>query len=177
MRLRPLPLVIAALACSIAINFYLTLDARARVDKIEAALKQRDNADPLVARECVEMNAGDAPDRPCVTTLQRLAQTPQRFHDRWVLLRGIYVSGFEQSALFPMPVEPEMPPPTDRPMPPPTFDRYTAVWVRFDPTSTNLEGTPELTVVGRFKRGPAGHLGDYFGELTNAQVWKREQPN
>ena len=163
MPLRPLPLMAVTFACCIAMNVYLTLDSRDRLNKMEVEVKQRNSADPLVARECIEVDTGNSSDRPCLTTLRRLAQTPQQFHNRWVMVRGVYVSGFEQSALYPERLDSEVS--TQE------LDRYSALWVHLDPIPSN--DRPAITVVGRFSRGPAGHLGDYFGELTEATVWGR----
>jgi len=170
MRVHPLPFVSLALACSLGISIYLLaqfLQVRAdlaetnrRLQKIEAAVQKRESADPLEARECVELGTGASPDNPCYTTLRRLAQTPQQFHRTWVVVEGIYASGFEHSAVYPIPSEPMEASKS--------LDKHEALWVQLG--LPNTQNRPVITVMGRFVRGPAGHLGDYFGELVDAKM-------
>jgi len=159
------------MACSLAMSLYVTAryaqihadlaTTKERLSRVEADLKRRNNADPLHARECLELSSGGSPQNPCQTTLRRLAQTPQQFHDRWVLVEGVYANGFEHSALYPS--QAELGVSAQR------FDKHEALWVHLD-MPLMKEPVP-LLIVGRFTRGPSGHLGDYFGELTDAKPW------
>ena len=168
----PVRVGVVALLCCIGISVYLGLrylqvqdelaKTSARLERLEAAVKQREAADPLQARECVELGLGGSRDKPCMTTLRRLAQTPQQFHDRWVMVEGFHGSGFEHSALYP--VQPELAYSAK------IFDKNAALWVDLDLPNTYEKDMPLVTVIGKFERGPAGHLGDYFGELTDAKL-------
>jgi hypothetical protein len=131
-----------------------------RLQKIEAVVKKREIADPLMARECVELKLGASPEKPCQTTLWRLAQTPQQFHGSWVMVEGIYESGFEHTAVYPLP--------SDGGESSQKLDKHAALWVQLDLPETTSR--PVIFVTGKFERGPAGHLGQYFGELVDAKV-------
>ncbi|GAB3374521.1 hypothetical protein [Massilia agri] len=175
-RLHLWSVVIVVLVSSVGLNLlvigqYLRMrdeliQTEARLERIENVVKKREAADPLQAKECVELETGDSPDKPCMTTLRRLALTPQQYHDRWVVVEGLYAGGFEVSALFP---EQE-----DRSVMASGLDSYAALWVQLDLPNTPKE-MPLIYVMGRFKRGPAGHLGQYFGELVNAEVRGRSR--
>jgi hypothetical protein len=170
MRLHPLSLAIFALASCVGISLYTlghVLELKAdltettkRLQKLEAAVKKREIADPLEAHECVELGLGVSPDKPCETTLWRLAQTPQQFHGSWVMVKGIYASGFEHTAVYPLP--------PDGGVFSQTLDKHAALWVQLNlPVTTSR---PVVLVAGKFERGPAGHMGQYFGELVDAKV-------
>ena len=49
-----------------------------------------------------------------------------------------------------------------------SLDKHEALWVQLG--LPNTQNRPVITVMGRFVRGPAGHLGDYFGELVDAKM-------
>lgn len=123
-------------------------------------MTKRESVDPLVARECMELGLGTSPQKPCQTTLRRLAETPQQFHGSWVMVEGIYASGFEHTAVYPTRLDTEEASQG--------LDKHAALWVQFGLPLTNSR--PVITVVGKFERGPAGHMGDYFGELVDAKV-------
>lgn len=162
-------MAIAALAASLAVDIDLIrrdgrktaqIDAlAARLHAVENAIRQRDAADPLNPAECPAWRGtGDARDHPCQTTLARLLQAPQQFQGRWVMVEGGYRSAFEESALYP--------PNYARPGKPQDLDRQQAIWIEpgFDTTSGSISAK---VVIGKFKRGPSGHLGIYAGELTD----------
>lgn len=169
MRLHPLPVLVALAAC-IGMSLYMLVqvlqlrgnlvDTTRRLQMVESAVKRREDADPLVARECIESGRGASRDRPCFTTLWHLAQTPQQFHGTWVVVEGIYASGFEHTAVYPMP--------SDTKFPSQRLNKHEALWVQLGLPDT--DSRPVISVLGRFQRGPAGHMGDYFGELIDAKV-------
>lgn len=171
MRPRYSHVLLLVLACCIALSLftfgqYLQMrdelaQTRARLAHIETAVKKREEADPLQAGECVELELGDSADKPCLTTLRRLAMAPQQYHGRWVVVEGLYAGGFELSALFP---EQE-----NRSVMAPGLDRHAALWVQLGLPATPKE-MPLIYVTGKFKRGPAGHMREYFGELLDAKV-------
>lgn len=169
MRVHVSNFAVAAIVCCVSLSAYLTMRhiqmqreldaAQLRLTKIEAATQKRDDADPLEAHACVELNTGDSPHSPCRTTLHHLSRTPQQFHRRWVMVEGIYAQGFEQTALYPAP--------RNKSVPAEEFAPHTGLWVQIG----MKWGKPSpMTVVGQFRRGPAGHLGEYFGELIDAKV-------
>ncbi len=135
-----------------------------RIAALEAAVAQRDAADPLIGAECWyslprhgEL-AGGSRDKPCIVTFQRLLEAPQQFHGRWVEVQGRYVGGFERSALYPVDSKPP-----DGVMWEPTAH---ALWVDaapFAPLDANSRGV----FVGRFRRGPGGHLAAYYATLND----------
>ncbi|MEW6761895.1 MAG: hypothetical protein AB1437_13825 [Pseudomonadota bacterium] len=155
----------------ILVGLYLQLrndlaQVKTRLASMEAAIQKREDADPLQAQECVELDTGDSPDKPCMTTIRRLALAPQQFHDRWVLVRGLYAGGFELSALF----EAQ----ENRSVMAPGLDSHAALWVPLGLPYTPEE-MPLITVSGKFKRGPSGHLRQFFGELVDAEVRGRSR--
>jgi hypothetical protein len=170
MRFSPLSIVISALVFCLGLILYLLgqflqmrgdlAETTRRLKQVEVAVQKRENADPLVARECAELGLGGSPAKPCHTTLYHLALTPQRYHGVWVIVQGIYASGFEHSAIYPMPSEPGG---TLQ-----ILNQHSALWVQVGVPDTNSR--PVISVTGRFKRGPAGHMGDYFGELIEAKL-------
>jgi hypothetical protein len=174
MRLHPLP-VLAVLAVCAGISLYASVQLRrlsdnltqatTRLQIVESAVKRRESADPLVARECEEYGLGASREKPCLTTLWHLAQTPQQFHGSWVMVEGIYASGFEHTAVYPYP---------DLEYPSQRLNKHEALWVQLPLPNTNSR--PVISVVGRFERGPAGHMGEYFGELVDAKVLSLGKP-
>jgi len=173
---RRLPVRVPGLACCIVLNVVLAglylhmrsdlAETKTRLASMEAVVKQREQADPMQARECVELELGDSPDKPCLTTIRRLAMAPNKYHDRWVMVQGLYAGGFEMSALFP-----ELP---DRSIMAREHDRHSALWVSLNLPDTRKE-MPLIVVSGKFKRGPSGHMLEYFGELVDAKVRSRER--
>ncbi len=132
-----------------------------RVQALEAAMARRDKADPLTAAECQwesrghDWTAGESREHPCVVSFQRLIQAPQQFNGRWVEVQGHYEQAYEVSA-FVAPYAPDSN----------SADPYAeALWVN-GAVLPRLEGGSLDRAVGKFRRGPAGHLGEYFGELT-----------
>ncbi len=89
-----------------------------------------------------------------------MIQSPQQFEGRWVRVRGFHQSGVETSALH----APDWRPPAF-----PQDERFAeALWVDVPTGSADRLGPVEL--VGRFHRGPSGHLGAYFGRLDNHRL-------
>ena len=145
-----------------------------RIAALEAAVAERDAADPLVPKECLYAMRtrgetwGQTRERPCEVEFQRLIEAPQQFEGRWVKVQGAYADGFETSALSSPESQPQRFSANGIPMPPPSGYRH-ALWVSAPrtPDGTTDDGLERVVVVGRFHRGPAGHLGAYFGELAN----------
>lgn len=134
-----------------------------RIAALEAAVAQRDAADPLMPFECRHSLpvrgeiSGNSRDKPCFVAFQRLLDAPQQFEGRWVEVQGRYASGFETSALFPL----DSKPPSEG------WESYEhALWVGVQPFA-KADTQNGVVFVGRFRRGPAGHLGQYFAALDN----------
>lgn len=169
MRFHASHLALAAFMGCAGLSVYLTVrhaqmqeeldEAQLRLNRIEAAIRKRDDADPLEARACMELNRGGSADSPCITTLHHLSRTPQQFHRRWVKVAGMYKQGFEQTALYP--AREHVSASADE------FAPHTGLWVQI---GMDWGKPSPMTVVGEFRRGPAGHLGEYFGELLEAKV-------
>lgn len=170
MRFSPLSIVNSALVFVLGLSLYLLgqflqmrgdlAETTRRLKQVEVAVQKRENADPLVAQECAELGLGGSAAKPCHTTLHHLALTPQRYQGNWVTVQGIYASGFEHSAIYPMPSQPGG---TWQ-----ILDKHSALWVQLGLPDSNSR--PVVSVTGRFERGPAGHMGDYFGELIEAKL-------
>lgn len=135
-----------------------------RVATLEAAVAERDKADPLMPFECRDSlpgrggPAGASRENPCVVSFQRLLAAPQQFAGRWVEVQGRYVSGMETSALFPLDSTPRADTPWER--------TEHAPWVGVAPFAP-LDAQQHGVFVRRFRRGPAGHLASYFASLEN----------
>ena len=117
-----------------------------RIALLERTVAHREAADPLIPEECPHA------DWVCVTSIGQVVKSPEKYHGREIGITGIFVSGFETSILVDK---------TDR-------GEGQGIWVNDGiPVSRNLQ---EMTVVGRFKRGPSGHLGGYKGELSEVRI-------
>jgi len=128
-----------------------------RVATLEAAVAARDKADPLMAPECAmesrghDWTAGESREHPCAVSVRRVLQAPQQFNTRWLRVYGRYQKGFEVSAL--QDIEGGT-------------SSEEAIWVSARVQKGQEASAPDV-VVGRFYRGPAGHLGAYFGVLDD----------
>lgn len=132
----------------------------ARISELETAVQVRNAVDPLIPPECEPpARLGQSPNSYCQTTVYRLLQAPYQFNGRWVKVEGVYGGGFEESALY-APRDGE--PPSAM-----SYAKSSAIWVspgfKIEPNSM-----PRKVIIGRFKWAPAGHMGEYFGELTDA---------
>lgn len=132
-----------------------------RVVALEAAVAERAAADPLLAVECRISDPnrreiwGQVREKPCQVSFQRLLDAPQQFEGRWVEVQGRYSSGMESSALFALNSNP----------PAEGWESYEhALWVDVEPFA-KADAQKRGVVVGRFRRGPAGHLAQYFAAL------------
>ena len=153
----------AAIIAILALLVHEVMLAR-RIAALEAAVAQRDAADPLMPLECRgsfptrgEL-AGGSRDKPCIVTFQRLLDAPQQFNGRWVEVQGRYSSGMERSALYPVDSTPAA-------MAAWESDEH-ALWVDVAPFAP-ADSENRAVFVGRFRRGPAGHLGAYFAALED----------
>lgn len=143
-----------------------------RITTLEVLVSKRETADPLTPIECTtEGMRGESREHPCYIYFHRLLETPQQFEGRWVCVTGLYFSGFEASAFFATPDDnlvygPDAPRPGQK-----QTELHVDNWHK--PALWLTPGFPpgkpfrRMSVVGRFKRGPSGHLGHYFGELTD----------
>lgn len=124
--------------------FYLST----RITKLERTVLLREEADPLIPDEC------PTPGVPCLTTIVQVLSSPQKYHGRNIAVTGLYVSGFETSALYDKNSEGDL-------------NRSEAIWISdgLSPTSAGQV----VTVVGLFKRGSSGHRGEYPGRLTEVR--------
>jgi len=161
-------LVVAAVAALAAHAVVLSR----RVVALEAAVAERAAADPLLPFECRDSGrlkarisgrkddeiAGRSRENPCVVQFERLLDAPQQFSGRWVEVQGRYVSGFEMSALFPL----GSAPPANALWEPTGH----ALWVSVAPFAKPDEQGGAV-FIGRFRRGPAGHLAMYYGSLED----------
>ena len=154
---------VALLLLAIGVLVAYDVGLSRRVAALEAALARRDKADPLVAQECrwksrglEDATAGESRENPCVVSFRRVLQAPQQFDGRWIDVHGYYAHGFEVSALF----ESE---PAGSNGEDPSVE---ALWVNVA-LQPRVVGDSLDHVVGVFHRGPAGHLGAYFGELAS----------
>jgi hypothetical protein len=117
-----------------------------RVAELEKTVVHREEADPLKPDECPTDGV------VCSTTMDKIIASPKKYHGRKLSVTGLYVSGFETSALYREDVKGEL-------------LHSQAIWVN--------AGLPEIkiphvvTVVGLFKRGPAGHMDEYMGQLVD----------
>ncbi|MYN05570.1 hypothetical protein GTP41_26105 [Pseudoduganella sp. DS3] len=132
----------------------------ARISELEAAARLRNEADPLMPSECdPPTRLGQSQSTYCQTTVYRLLQAPHQFNGRWVMVEGVYGGGFEESALYA--------PRDGEPLSAMSYAKSSAIWVtpgfKIEPNSM-----PRKVLIGRFKWAPAGHMGEYFGELTDA---------
>jgi hypothetical protein len=134
-----------------------------RVSALEKVSAAREAADPLMPAECgIAEGMGATRERPCLVEFQRLYRSPQQFVGRWVMVEGRYATGFEMNALFP-PAEHFTYQTADR-----MLSSHRGIWVAAEyREGANLQ---KLSVVGKFKPGPAGHMGQYFGELAEAHM-------
>ena len=133
-----------------------------RIDALESAVTERSAADPLMPFECQSRPdrplSGQSRDKPCIVSFQRLIDAPQQFQGRWVEVQGTYWSGFEQSELHPLDwVAP------DRDHWP---DPARAFWVGVEPFAP-LDAQNRGVFIGHFRRGPDGHLDQYFASLDD----------
>ena len=161
--------LLLAVAIIVALAAYDVVLSR-RVVALETAVAERDAADPLNPWECVGAGrqkaatatrtdgriAGNSRDNPCAVRFQRLLDAPQQFAGRWVEVQGRYVSGLETSALFPL----------DEPPPGQWETTDHALWVSVAPFAPP-DAIGSAVFVGRFRRGPAGHLAAYFASLDD----------
>jgi hypothetical protein len=153
----------AVLFGCIVVSLALNISLSGRVVILEAANAKRDLVDPLMPIECtLGDDLGQSSDRPCFVEFYRLHDTPQQFEGRWVGVKGNYVSGFEMSAFFPDSKQLDQKKGKDLQ----TLDIHSAMWL--SPGFSDGEQYREIYVIGKFHRGPAGHLGAYFGELEGA---------
>lgn len=132
----------------------------ARISELETAVQVRNAADPLMPPECdPPARLGQSPKSYCQTTVYRLLQAPHQFNGRWVMVEGVYGGSFEESALY-APRDGE--PPSTM-----SYAKNSAIWVSpgFKIESNSM---PRKVIIGKFKWAPAGHMGEYFGELTDA---------
>jgi hypothetical protein len=139
-----------------------------RLSKLENSVHDREQADPLTPAECaVNSGSGETRSRPCHTTFDRLLRAPHQFHGRWIVVSGLYISGFEQSALHPLNFEE---------LSPSILNHHSAIWISLQSSGENslLE---KRTFIGRFQNGPAGHLHAYFGELLDAAAFVENRMN
>ncbi|NHZ34833.1 hypothetical protein [Massilia rubra] len=120
-----------------------------RLGKIETLVHIREEADPLVPPEC------EFSPHHCTVSFKRLISDPRLFHNRKITVTGIYVLGFEESALYPPGTE--------------IFDsNESAIWIS-NPEHMK-ENMSSVTITGVFKRGPSGHLMSYSGELKSINM-------
>jgi hypothetical protein len=89
--------------------------------------------------------------RACRTSIARIIQYPQTFHERRVQIDGFFIAGFEQAALFE----------SDQIS---SWKVGSGIWINgpYYP-----ESDTSASLIGTFKRGPAGHMDDYPGELVD----------
>lgn len=129
------------------------------IARLKKIINTRELADPLIASECsVESGLGESRNRPCRTTFDRLLQAPEKFHSRWVMVSGLYVSGFEESALYSE---------NYNRIAPDILQHHSAIWVNPE-LSSGGSGFSKRRIVGKFHNGPSGHMSAYFGELNDA---------
>lgn len=161
-------LVVAAIAALAAHDVVLSR----RVVALESAVAERAAADPLLPYECRASGqltarisgrkddeiAGRSRENPCIVQFERLLDAPQQFAGRWVEVQGRYVNGLETSALFPL----DSTPPADTPWEPTGH----ALWVAVAPFAKPDERGGAV-FIGRFRRGPAGHLAMYYASLED----------
>ncbi len=154
-------LAVALLLLAIGVLVAYDVGLSRRLALLEAAAAARDKADPLMAPECEWASrrlhgeiAGNSREHPCVVSIRRVLQAPQQFDGRWIDVYGRYDHGFEVSALF-----------TSNAAGSDGEDPSAeALWVNVA-LQPRAVGDSLDHVVGVFHRGPAGHLGAYFGEL------------
>ena len=135
-------------------------DVSSKLARLEQRITTREQADPWLPVECAyEDGLGQSPQHPCFTSFESLRLAPQKFHGRWIGVRGFYVGGFETSRLSgtlpsgePILVEMHRP----------------SVWVDGDFPDT--WPPKKINVVGQFINGPAGHMSAYFGRLQSAKL-------
>jgi hypothetical protein len=134
-----------------------------RVTALETAAAERNVADPLLPSECtIAVRAGGevwgkSSNRPCQVSFARLIQAPQQFEGRWIEVAGRYDKEFETSALFSSDAKPAF-----LPLEEPFSE---ALWITT--SHVRYEHPDRAVVVGRFHRGPGGHLSQYFGTLVD----------
>jgi hypothetical protein len=158
-----------ALGFSFAISVYVTerfFALAVKLDNMSVALanlektvQKRELADPLTPSECsAEPGLGESKQRPCHITFSRLLQAPQKFHERWIVVDGLYAARFEESALYS---------PSYNASQAVIMQRHSGIWVS-PLLQSNKTAPTEKTLIGRFENGASGHMSAYFGKLTNA---------
>ena len=138
--------VISTIAC---LSFTaVTFSMSHRIAELEKVVSFREEADPLRPDECpIEGTV-------CTTTIDQVLVAPQKYHGRRLALTGLFVSGFEESALYPQDLKGER-------------SHARAIWINDGLRTTDTERL--VTVVGLFKRGPAGHMYEYLGEMSEVR--------
>ena len=152
-------LLVVALLFSVVANVQLWR----RLGRLERVVAAREAADPLFPAECaIDDSMGKTRERPCQVDVDRLRLWPQQFAGRWVLVTGRFHDGFESSALFAR----------DEVITNESWYRLLrerrGVWVNGG-YRKGRDGQV-VDVVGKFEPGPAGHLGMYFGRLTETVI-------
>lgn len=133
-----------ACLCIVAVTFSMSN----RVAELEKVVSFREAADPLRPDECPTEGT------VCDTTIDRVLAAPQKYHGRRLAVTGLYVSGFEASALYPQDVKGER-------------THSQAIWINDGLRKTDADQI--VTIVGLFKRGPAGHMDEYLGEMSEVE--------
>lgn len=169
--------IFISIACGAAGGFYAAQQSLARphgvnelhsrISRLEQLTNERERADPLNPPECsVQPGLGASPSKPCHVTFSRLIQTPEKFHERWIVVTGSYSNITEENALYA---------PTTDLSPLGMMQHHSAVWI--DPYIESPDGSrTKLTILGKFRNGPSGHLSSYFGTITNASVAEERTP-
>jgi hypothetical protein len=138
--------IVSAIAClgMVAVTFSMSN----RIAKLERVVSFREEADPLRPDECPTDGV------VCDTSIDRVMIAPQKYHGRRLAVAGLYVSSFETSALYSSEVKGE-----------PKHSQ--AIWINGGLQETDAGQT--VTIVGLFKRGPAGHMDEYLGEMSGVR--------